>query len=125
VAAFPAETPGAAKAAFPVNSHGETYGSSMGALQEPDLVAAVGVDGKSGYIRQSESEGFSYQPTSPEDALRWELAYLKKGGGEYINLYDQEGVVIGKYRSGYPVDADPAELAALIKDVEQALKEFD
>ncbi|MDR3313756.1 MAG: hypothetical protein LBS96_04785 [Oscillospiraceae bacterium] len=117
------EAPTAPTALFPVNSHGETYGSSS--IGNPDLVAAIGVDGKEGYIRQNESEGFSYEPTSPEDALRWELAYLKKGGGEYINLYDQEGEVIGRSRAGYPEDdATAAQLQTRILELEAALKEF-
>lgn len=44
---------------YPVNQNGETYGSSLYASnigEEPDLVLAIGINGKTGYVRNSDTE---------------------------------------------------------------------
>ncbi len=97
------ENPSAAKARFPVNLKGETYGATLNVpLEEyPDLIAAVGEGGVEGYIRQKEAD--PYEPKNPEDALRWQAEYAAQGGGHWVNLYDKEGEIIGKFRVGQPV----------------------
>lgn len=69
---------------YPVNSHGETYGSTMLADvigYEPDLISAIGVDGVEGYIRYSDVRAGAYH-------------------APVISLYNQEGIVIGTFVNG-------------------------
>ena len=64
---------------YPVNSHGETYGSAAVAEyvgDVPTLVSAVGLDNVNGYIRFADMQTESVE-------------------GTMIPLYDQEGNVIG------------------------------
>lgn len=70
---------------YPTNQSGETYG--IGILcervgQAPDLIAAVGADGTSGYIRDEDLHA-DYDVPEEQDV--------------YIPLYDQEGNVIGSF----------------------------
>jgi len=101
------------KPVYPTNIHGETYGIAPVLTPEdypdgrippispgdyPDLIAAIGEDGIEGYIRQSEADPF--EPKSPEEALAWQEAYQAQGGFHYVNLYDKDGEVIGRFRVG-------------------------
>ena len=55
---------------YPTNENGETYGSSAHANSletEPDLIAAVGIDGTKGYLRKTDL--YMEMPKTPEEAL--------------------------------------------------------
>ena len=72
---------------YSVNAKGETYGSGLcaGIIGEyPDLMSAVGINGKSGYVRFSD---INYQPTSIEDAIEHSTNLTET----YVPLYDVEG----------------------------------
>lgn len=70
---------------YPVNQLGESYGLAVLADivgEEPDLIAAVGVDGNDGYVRADElSAEYDVEPN--EEVL--------------IPLYDMNGVEIGSF----------------------------
>ena len=84
---------------YPTNAKGESYGiAANNFVYDPDLIAAIGEDGVEGYIREKEANPF--EPKSPEEALRWQEEYRAQGGFHYINLYDKEGNVIGKFKVG-------------------------
>lgn len=80
------------------NENGQTYGSSLNARpqdKQPDLISAVGVDGKSGYVRSSDL--FGTMPKTPEEALA-QQRQRKVGEVRKIPLYDAEGkTVIGEF----------------------------
>ena len=71
---------------YPVNSHGETYGSMVGKLDDefPDLIACRATNGERGYYRHTEREAVRGQ------------------GAAIIPVYDCEGVEIVGY---YQIDA--------------------
>lgn len=81
---------------FPKNEAGETYGSGRDVSpyeKEPDLLEAIGIDGKTGYVRLTELNGET--PKTPEEAL----AMQAKQTTRYINLYKSDGkTVIGKFK---------------------------
>ena len=70
---------------YPINQLGESYGLAILADivgEEPDLIAAVGIDGNEGYVRAEElSADYDVQPD--EVVL--------------IPLYDVNGVEIGSF----------------------------
>lgn len=71
---------------YPVNVHGETYGSGLLyeiVGEEPDLIEAVGTDGTEGYVRTEELHPF-YDVEEGEDLL--------------IPLYDVNGEEIGSFK---------------------------
>lgn len=84
--------------AYPRNSKGETYGNVF--MQQalgcaPDLVAATGTAGQSGYIRESDSPGANV--STLEEAAEY-MEWLKTQPTTImIPLYDQEGNVIGEF----------------------------
>lgn len=76
---------------YPKNSRGESYGSS--ALENyvgysPDLIAAVGTQGESGYIRDADTDVL---PTLSAEECPHEFM---------VPLYDSEGEVIGEFAVG-------------------------
>ena len=81
------------------NQQGETYGTMKNVQAEediPNLIAATGVDGVSGYIRASDM--FANEAKSPEEAveLMESKEYLQ---GREIPLYDKDGkTVIGIFK---------------------------
>jgi len=82
---------------YPKNESGQTYGSNAFANspdQEPDLVAAVGVDGTQGYVRSKDLD--EEMPKTPEEAV----AHNRKLKAErLIPLYDVDGkTVIGEFK---------------------------
>lgn len=85
------------------NEYGETYGSAADVNynggKEPDLIIAVGTDGKTvGYVRSSDLNDF--QPKNPKEALEY---MAKHKGYRIIPLYDYNGKkVIGEFRIGSP-----------------------
>ena len=83
---------------YPKNSKGETYGNiymTQALGYEPDLTAATGTDGQSGYIRESDSPGANV--STLEEAAEY-MEWLKTQPSTIlIPLYDQEGNVIGTF----------------------------
>lgn len=75
------------------NSHGETYGPNAGIYVQligpPDLIAAMGTHGESGYIRDSDADAVPRD--LPEEECPHEFL---------IPLYDCEGNVIGEFATG-------------------------
>ena len=75
------------------NSHGETYGPNAGIYVQligpPDLIAAMGTHGESGYIRDSDADAVPRD--LPEEECPHEFL---------IPLYDCEGNVIGECATG-------------------------
>ena len=71
----PEGTPGAAKvSAFPVNSNGQTYGSSEDVAIDdlPDLILAEATNGRMGYVnRELLDELTGANVSSPEEAVAW------------------------------------------------------
>lgn len=91
---------------YPVNQNGESYGSALLSDivgEEPDLIAAVGVDGVRGYIRPEESHAIYNVPIDQDVP---------------IPLYDVNGNVIGTYLL-YGIDVEFTE--ALKADSSSAL----
>jgi hypothetical protein len=83
---------------YQVNKYGETYGPSIYAEilgEEPDLIAATGIDGTHGYVRFSDLEPFP-PPRTPEEAVA-----QNNPGVRMIPLYDKDGrTVIGQFEVG-------------------------
>ena len=83
--------------AYRVNASGQTYGSGAGVSkisQEPDLMRAVGTNGKVGYVYSSELNG--PQPKTPQQAVA-----LDSRGPRTIPLYASDGkTVIGSFVIG-------------------------
>lgn len=79
---------------YPVNANGDRYGSLKDAptLEEaPDLIAAVGSDGKEGFIKKADF--FEPMPASPAEAVA-----TSRRPGRTIPLYSADGeTVTGKY----------------------------
>lgn len=87
--------------AYPRNSKGETYGNNSMAQAlgyKPDLVAALGTEGQSGYIREEDAPGADIVNTR-EDVPAY-VVYMKTLPSVImIPLYDQEGNVIGEFKT--------------------------
>jgi len=89
---------------YPTNSNGQTYGSSSIPTEGfapgtivvlPDLIAAMGTNGKEGYVYQKDLDG--ELPNNPEEAVK----YMKRKTPCKIPLYDIDGVtVIGEFNIG-------------------------
>ncbi|GKV54491.1 hypothetical protein NCCP2222_04380 [Sporosarcina sp. NCCP-2222] len=84
---------------YPINDNGQTYGPNMGdatiALGEPDLLSALGENGKIGYVKKVDLEG--PQPRTPAEAVR----LTKETKPREIPLYDVDGeTIIGKFIVG-------------------------
>lgn len=76
---------------YPKNSQGESYGSTALANYvgySPDLIAAVGTHGESGYIRDTDTEAL---PNLSAEECPHEFM---------VPLYDSEGTVIGEFAVG-------------------------
>lgn len=94
------------------NSNGQTYGSSSVAIENlapgtvvvlPELIAAMGSNGKEGYVYCKDLEG--EQPNNPEEAVEYmkRLEELNKQGlyTRIIPLYESDGItVIGEFEIG-------------------------
>lgn len=85
------------------NKNGETYGPSItdsnGNSIEPELIAAIGLGKKLGYVRKRDLYDCDNQPKTPEEAVAYtrkrNLSIFKRS----IPLYDKEGVkIIGRFR---------------------------
>lgn len=93
---------------FSVNSNGQTYGSAANAISvetEPDLIAAVGIDGTKGYVLSKDLR--DEMPKTPKEAVaktkenEKAVKEAKEKGSNIIReipLYDVEGKkIIGKF----------------------------
>lgn len=79
---------------YAVNAQNETYGSGLLAEElgvEPDLIAAVGVDGVEGYVR---AKDIAPVPNTIEEAL--EMTENSKCN-QIIPLYNLEGEIVGEF----------------------------
>ena len=78
---------------YNVNQNGETYGKEQDALvyDPPDLIAAIGDNGVSGYIRRTEADG--EMPSSPEEALRLQEERANQPP-RVIPLYAEDGITV-------------------------------
>lgn len=101
-----ADVPSHPKPVFEVNKNGETYGSikDVAVGDYPDLIAAVGVGGKEGYVRYREMHPEEEYIKTPENAIAWQEKYYAEGGYHYVPLYDKEGAVIGEFLVGNDPD---------------------
>lgn len=73
---------------------------------EPDLIAAVGIDGTEGYVR---SEDISPTPSTPQKAVA--IASLAKTD-RCIPLYNLDGEVIGEFIVNAVEDAEVNSIKA-------------
>ncbi|MCW3790378.1 hypothetical protein OM416_02240 [Paenibacillus sp. LS1] len=77
-----------------INDNGQTYGSFIyHDGTELDLVKAIGVDGIEGYIKTSDMN--QDLPQTPEEAIQ---SMNKPKVDKYINLYDSNENIIGKFQ---------------------------
>lgn len=112
-----AETGLTEEGTYPVNAQGQTYGSTMLAKTvgcEPDLIAAVGIDGTEGYVLRADIR--------PELNTAKEIAAYQKAMAsrtDYtIPLYDAEGTEIGRFQYGHE-EKEPSE------DVQRTLEQIE
>lgn len=92
---------------YPTNTAGETYGSTLLASvvgHQPDLIAAVGVHGIEGYIRDDEVNPNLFTKAD-YDAY---LADLDKKGWQ-VSLYDLDGSVVDFFKIDKCEDVAPGE----------------
>ncbi|MFJ2044477.1 hypothetical protein ACIOBL_12765 [Paenibacillus taichungensis] len=76
-----------------INDKGETYGSFVyHDGKEIDLVKAIGVNGTEGYIKNSDMN--QDLPQTPEEAIQ---SMNEPKVDKYINLYDSNENIIGKF----------------------------
>lgn len=86
---------------YPRNSKGETYGAEASAFYvgcQPDLIAATGQGGVSGYVRESDMPGQAYLDAG--DYAGYNAWMAENPGPHAIPLYDSEGAVIGTFLAG-------------------------
>jgi hypothetical protein len=90
---------------YPLNSHGQSYGSAADAVQhggEPDLIAVCASNGRLGYVRRTDLH--SPPPISPEAAVAGQLA--NAGRSKIVPVYDREcESVVGEFVMGPAGDA--------------------
>ena len=83
---------------FPINENGQTYGSASACNYEdlPDLIQAVGTNGKEGYVYRTDLE--CEQPNNPEEAVEYVKRWQKS---RTIPLYENDGItIIGDFKFG-------------------------
>lgn len=86
---------------YPRNSKGETYGADPNAFYvgcRPDLIAAEGQGGVTGYVRESDMPGQAYLDAG--DYAGYSAWLAENPGPHAIPLYDSEGAVIGTFLAG-------------------------
>ena len=87
---------------YPTNRQGETYGNAFGSSligQDPDLIAAKGTNGESGYI-STEDQNITVGKTPEEIMAYMNWKEESQVTGYIIPLYDQEHNVIGEFQVG-------------------------
>ncbi|MET3207360.1 UNVERIFIED_CONTAM: hypothetical protein ABIC26_000294 [Paenibacillus sp. PvR008] len=97
---------------YDVNENGETYGSGVMAAKtgvDPDLIASVGIDGTSGYVRSEDLN--SNHASTPEEALKIQQE-IGEQVSKIIPLYDKDGkTIVGKF----VIDAGEVEQGTIEK----------
>lgn len=93
---------------YEVNENGETYGlgiyeSIIG--EEPDLIAAIGIDGTFGYVKSSD---FEIDNDNNKEAAAMSISD-KETSIKFINLYDSEGNAIGKFKVETHIELEETE----------------
>lgn len=84
---------------YEVNENGETFGTCLDVIypeDEPDLMAAVGDNGRKGYIRKTELDDDEMAKCeTPEEAVRIQEEREKNGNPpRVINVYESDGVTV-------------------------------
>ncbi len=85
------------KNSYPVNENGQTYGPNYGdhSIEDPDLIAAIGIDGTNGYVLASD---LISTPSTPVEAIEQQK---NRKSPIFIHLYDKDGrTVVGKFQVG-------------------------
>lgn len=87
---------------FETNDNGQTYGTYIdngdSNLQEPDLIAVIGVNNVEGYVRKSDLYNEKNQPKNPDEAKSY-MEKREKEDSRVIPVYKKDGkTVIGKYK---------------------------
>lgn len=77
---------------YPINENGQTYGPDwMGDDNEkhaPDLIAAIGVNGKSGYVKRTDLEdGEGANVNTPEEAVAYMERKNQRRGKNYYRVF--------------------------------------
>lgn len=89
------------------NESGLTYGSSMYATsleEEPDLIAAYGIDGTQGYVFKKDLNG--EMPQTPKEAVEITIQN-NKTEARIIPLYEKDGkTIIGEFHIEPPVNVE-------------------
>lgn len=100
---------------YALNEQGQTYGNMNPELspeiqEAPQLIAAIGIDGTSGYVYYDDLQG--ELPNNPEEALSYmeklneQIAEARKRGDQYLRyipLYESDGkTVIGSFGISIP-----------------------
>lgn len=83
---------------FPINSNGQSFGSLLAnafgeVIATPDLQLAIGSNGELGYVSSEELNGPTF--STIEEALA-----SNDNPRSEINLYDEEGQIIGVFKFG-------------------------
>ena len=85
---------------FLTNKDGKSYGKVAQniILNEPDLILAVGTNGKEGYIKKTDL--YANEPKTPEEAIRIQEDKITNNNLiRYIPLYEIDGkTVIGEFK---------------------------
>ncbi|CAM3606843.1 hypothetical protein OCAE111667_17960 [Occultella aeris] len=85
-----------------VNSSGQTFGTSGGPQGEPDLIAVIATNGRTGYVSQeSLDEASGAHVANPEEVLAWQ----EENAGTIIVLpvYESDGTTqIGEFQLDGP-----------------------
>ena len=87
---------------YPTNNQGETYGNAFGSSlvgHDPDLIAAKGTNGESGYIAM-EDQNITVGKTPEEIMAYMNWQEENQVTGYLIPLYDQDHNVIGEFQVG-------------------------
>ena len=107
---------------YELNEHGQTYGNMNPELspeiqEAPQLIAAIGIDGTSGFVYYDDLQG--ELPHNPEEALAYmerlneQIAEARKRGDQYLQyipLYESDGkTVIGSFGISIPTQIDIVE----------------
>lgn len=88
------EPPTGSEDVYPKNAEGDTFGkmpTEGGIEQLPDLVAVVGIHGKTGYARAEDLGVAAEPPSSPEEAVRQQQA---RSADREIPVYAEDGATI-------------------------------
>jgi len=95
---------------YAVNANNETFGIAAGNTEDPDLIAAIGDDGRSGYVRSEDLLGPT--PKSPAEAVEATETLMagKSTNERSIPLYKEDGTtVIGTFTLETQITAESSK----------------